>query len=331
MRVHLRIPSLIVVLLFACYSNVFSEPLTGIKTFAYQLQDISPSALRDSAFDLIIMDYASDGTDTTAFSRATIDEIAGARAGRQVVAYLSIGEAEDYRFYWNAKWTRQRVKKKCRVVRTRRAPDWLEDPNPNFCGNYKTKYWLRAWQRIIFGVSSGTKKSYLDRIIDAGFNGVYLDIIDGYEYWSFDKPRALRRRTAARDMAQLVERIGRYARVTKNIPDFVVIPQNGAGILAALSATWRSRYLAAIDGIGAEDSYYFGDDDENNRLDPQETTIAALTEFLAAGKQVFMTDYLTDSAKIVDFQARACAAGFIPQVATRALDSLETQGLQGCV
>jgi len=31
------------------------------------------------------------------------------------------------------------------------------------------------WQAIIF--------EYEDRILNAGFDGVYLDIIDGFEYW----------------------------------------------------------------------------------------------------------------------------------------------------
>ncbi len=45
--------------------------------------------------------------------------------------------------------------------------------------NYKVRYWEDGWQDIIFG----NDNSYLKKILDAGFDGVYLDIIDGFEYF----------------------------------------------------------------------------------------------------------------------------------------------------
>ncbi len=79
---------------------------------------------------------------------------------------MSIGEAEDYRYYWNENWIAN-------------PPDWLAGENPDWEGNYKVKYWYSEWQNIIYGNNS----SYLKKIIDAGFDGVYLDIIDAYEYF----------------------------------------------------------------------------------------------------------------------------------------------------
>ena len=37
----------------------------------------------------------------------------------------------------------------------------------------------RNWQAVIFGDND----AYLNRILAAGFDGVYLDIIDAYEYF----------------------------------------------------------------------------------------------------------------------------------------------------
>jgi len=85
---------------------------------------------------------------------------------RLVVCYMSIGEAEDYRFYWNNQWIKD-------------YPDWLDKENPEWEGNYKVKYWNDDWQNIIYGSSD----SYLDKILEAGFDGVYLDIIDAFEYF----------------------------------------------------------------------------------------------------------------------------------------------------
>ncbi|MBQ5572035.1 MAG: endo alpha-1,4 polygalactosaminidase, partial [Bacteroidales bacterium] len=81
---------------------------------------------------------------------------------RMVIAYMSIGEAEDYRYYWQAEWKRGN-------------PSWLDKENPKWKGNYKVKYWKSEWQEIIF--------DYLSRITNAGFDGVYLDIIDAFEYY----------------------------------------------------------------------------------------------------------------------------------------------------
>lgn len=79
---------------------------------------------------------------------------------------MSIGEAEDYRYYWKEEWASN-------------PPSWLDAENPDWEGNFKVRYWDTAWQDIIFGSDS----SYMSKIINAGFDGVYLDIIDAYEYY----------------------------------------------------------------------------------------------------------------------------------------------------
>jgi len=79
---------------------------------------------------------------------------------------MSIGEAEDYRYYWQSNWTVGN-------------PSWLESENPDWKGNYKVKYWHQEWKDIIYG----TADSYLEKIINANFDGVYLDIIDAFEYY----------------------------------------------------------------------------------------------------------------------------------------------------
>jgi len=50
---------------------------------------------------------------------------------------------------------------------------------PDWTGNYKVKFWEAEWQNIIYG----NENSYLKKILDAHFDGVYLDIIDTFEYY----------------------------------------------------------------------------------------------------------------------------------------------------
>ena len=52
-------------------------------------------------------------------------------------------------------------------------PAWLLAQNPQWKGNYRVKYWDAAWQNIIL--------ANVDEIMAAGFDGVYLDIVDGFE------------------------------------------------------------------------------------------------------------------------------------------------------
>jgi cysteinyl-tRNA synthetase len=55
----------------------------------------------------------------------------------------------------------------------------LGGENPDWKGNYKVKYWDPQWQAIIYG----NDRSYAKMILDAGFDGVYLDLIDAFEYY----------------------------------------------------------------------------------------------------------------------------------------------------
>ena len=117
-------------------------------------------------YDVIIMDlFFKDGTPFTASEIERLKQ--KAKGGKRlVVCYLSIGEAEDYRYYWQSSWKRHK-------------PAWLSRENPNWPGNYKVRYWYPEWQKIICGEGD----SYLNRILAASFDGVYLDIVDAFEYF----------------------------------------------------------------------------------------------------------------------------------------------------
>ncbi|MBL3655471.1 endo alpha-1,4 polygalactosaminidase [Fulvivirga sediminis] len=122
-------------------------------------------AVAATNYDAIIMDlYHNEST----FSAAEIQQLKKKQNGGQrlVISYMSIGEAEDYRYYWQTEW---------KVG----SPDWIENENPDWEGNYKVKYWQPEWQSVIYG----NDNSYLKKIIDTGFDGVYLDIIDAFEYF----------------------------------------------------------------------------------------------------------------------------------------------------
>ena len=109
--------------------------LKDVKTWGYQLQNIKPKKIAASAYDLVVIDYASDDGP---FTNAQVDEMKRKPDGsrRLVISYMSIGEAETYRPYWNKAWKKE-------------PPPWLGKENREWRGNYGVKFWEPGWQSVI--------------------------------------------------------------------------------------------------------------------------------------------------------------------------------------
>ena len=131
---------------------------------AYRTRADFVYALSLTNYDILLIDAVFDLND-----RITAEDVEALRTKanggqRLVISYLSIGEAESYRDYWDDDWNDH-------------PPEWLKDENPNWANNYIVEYWNKDWQNII----AFNDDSSLNRILDSGFDGVYLDIVDGYE------------------------------------------------------------------------------------------------------------------------------------------------------
>jgi len=262
------------------------------RSFLYQLQNLDVAQAGASPFDLVVADYSLDGSGSTKLSTADVATLRN--GGRVALAYLSIGEAENYRFYWQASWHPG-------------SPAWLGPADPSYPDNFKVRYWDPAWQSVIFGASG----AYLDQIIDQGFDGVYLDVIDAFEFWGPDGNNE--RPTAAQDMVDFVTAIATYARVTRGKPDFQVFPQNGAQL-----ATVDPSYITTVSGIGAEDTWSNGN--RIQTLYQSEHVTAWLDLFRDAGKIVLVIDYPTIPSLVDTFYSLAEARGYVAYNPPRALD-----------
>lgn len=237
-----------------------------------------------------------------------------------VLAYVSIGEAEDYRHYWKPEWKDQ-------------PPAWLGRVNPQWEGNVKVKYWHPAWQAIVL--------DYARKVAEQGFDGVYLDIVDAYEYWSdeengddaFSDPsfsgsrNYLERDEAAARMIEFLQAIRSEGR--KVNPDFLVFPQNAQQLVD------YPGYLEAIDGVGREDTWYVGYDDRNalgskaSLSDSERLAyeLQPLQKIKAAGKIVLVVDYFAPGQvrEANDFMQKAASEGFFAYAAdTRRLDAVSS-------
>jgi cysteinyl-tRNA synthetase, unknown class len=303
------------------------------KSFLYILQpdEIPFNDLATAGSTYLVLEPSRDGSTAAEFSSSEIAQIKNAGpCTKTVLAYLSIGEAEQARDYWQPGWVNEQREPVAGV-----APEWLGPSNPDFPDNYKVRYWDAEWQSLLFGTTSGADKTPLDRIIDAGFDGVYLDIVDAYEFWSDeDLVPELTRMEARKRMIDLMESIAAYARNTRGASAFLVFPQNAAEIIRDDDGNFDAetdRYFSIISGIGQEDLFY----DELATQDAAFTSSATdnLSEFESRGKIVLVSDYViaTDDtssgendARVKDFIDRTRALGFIPFAAieNRELNSI---------
>ncbi|MHC2086552.1 endo alpha-1,4 polygalactosaminidase [Methylobacterium sp. CM6244] len=308
-----------------------STGTVAVETWGYELQgrDGAPldrDLLASATHDLLVIDSSRDGTNALRFSADDVTRMKDGMGGRSVVvSYISIGEASDFRDYWQPGWTETGL---AEGDLDARAPDWLGPLNPDWPESRKVRFWDEEWQDILF---NDARTGDVDAIVAAGFDAAYLDIVDGYYFWGTEVAAKDRQagdpvsvKQAAQRMVDFVVALTEHARETN--PDFFVIPQNGAWILNDLGndTARREAYLDVIGGIAVEDLYYRGARDENNPLRPDAETIEILKQdFLSNGKPVFSVDYVNGAARVAEFDALALADGFIPFAApTRGLDRL---------
>ena len=271
-----------------------------VRNWAYQLQGYTGDNLDEianSAFDLVVIDYSSDGTESGEWLPAEIETArTGPGGSKKIVAYMSIGQAENYRFYWQNWWQPGN-------------PGWLLEEDPDWPGNYWVKFWNPGWQSVIMG----NPDSYLDCIISQGFDGVYLDRVDAYEE-DFAQGHE-------QDMVNFVISIAQYARANSPFgEDFAIFPQNAAPLGE------HQDYLDAVNGTGKEETYFLATDvpttTESRFWDEID-----LDRFLSAGPWGFGLVLEVDYAsrrKNIDFVYNRCEnfTGYLPYCTTVDLDFL---------
>jgi len=272
-------------LLAACQTHqVHAEP---VRSWAYQLQNYDATALRAAEVDLLVVDI-----DELSASDITVDELK--ERNRNVISYLSIGEAENYRRYWTESWDTTR-------------PSFLATENPNWVGNFRVRYWHPDWIALM--------RNAVERIARAGYDGVYLDTIDTYVY--FEQQGVTDARGA---MIRLVLDLAKTARKIR--PDFKVIAQNAAQLTA------NSDYLKAIDGLASEDTFFDGDFPQPH--EQVASVLAHLNDIRFAGKTVLTVEYSTAFSAIRRSCKRSELLDFVPLIAPRKLNRLDTRPHRNC-
>ena len=247
---------------------------------------------------------------------------------RVLLAYVDIGEAEDYRDYWDDDaWVAPIENSGVG------SPDFLVTIDPNgWSGNYPVAYWDTRWKDIWTGAGG-----IIAQLVSAGFHGVYLDWIEAYDDDYIIAAAADAGKNPAAEMMSFIEEI-RAAGETID-PDFLIIAQNAPYLLD----DDPSRYSGMIDAIATEDTWFYGEGDvewdeagsgdlaggDRHEFDGYSTAnrIAQNQKYLAAGVPVFSVDYCISKANAHDTYINALDEGFVPVVSQVSLSRLTETAL----
>ena len=298
-----RILIIITLCLALIKANVYAQrDIQHTNSWAYQLQNLDVNTISaNDSFQLLVSDYSHDGTDANKLSPTEVAAVKN--SGKLFIGYISIGEAEDYRSYWQNSWNTA-------------PPTWLDSVNPNWPGNYKVRYWDTAWQHIVY--------NYIDTVISQGFDGAYLDIIDAWYYWQSEVSGSRQIPNADSLMIDFVVKLRSHVNSVTGNSNFIIIPQNGEDLIFQnnISPAQKSQYYNAINALGIEDVFFTGPNNEDNPCAPDYYRINNLQQYQAEGKKIFNIEYLTQTAKITQYRDSAKAYTFVPYACTRALDQL---------
>ena len=201
--------------------------------------------------------------------------------GTLCVAYVSLGEAEDYRWYWDE------MKHK----------DFILEENPDWEGNYYIDPRSEEWkQYFIYRV--------IPKVLRDGYDGLFLDTIDTAEYLEWKDEEKYKGSMDA--MAELIKAI------RKNYPRIIIISNNGLAII--------DKFAKYVDIALVEDLYTMYDF-ENEKYGFQEKEITeenrALLQNISREYNipVLTLEYSDDKHEIKNINSRSLSDGFYPYVA----------------
>lgn len=286
--------------------------LKDVRFWAYQIQkqdwDDNLDLLANSHYDLLVIDQTRSLIgDETYDSKSDIEYLKNSEnsvGGKKfVVCYIDVGEAESYRYYWQDGWTVG-------------DPEWIAGPDPDgWDENYPVKFWRDEWKTIM--------KDYLGRIMDDGYDGIYLDWLEVYDFDPVEQAAADEGLDVIEELTDFIAELRAYA--DSRNPDFWFIAQNASELCD------YPEYVALFDAISQEQIWYDGGGDPDSGeqpgdvpLDPYDSDeyVTNLKKWLGAGKVVFNCEYARETANVERSYRLGKENGFKTYVTLRLLDEL---------
>jgi cysteinyl-tRNA synthetase len=261
--------------------------------------------IEESHYDLVVIDNyrtiaGNEGHDVKADVLRLKESPNSSGGKKRIISYISIGEASDFRAYWDKDWVPGN-------------PEWILDPDPGgWPGSFSVKYWRDGWKSITY--------AYLDAIINDGFDGIFMDWVDSHAVETIKAEALKEGKDSRQEMIRFIGEISRYTKSRK--PGFMVIALNSAMLSSS------DEYIGHIDAITKEELWFGGDVRSNTLGDmPVPDAVSAdtlqhLLRFKAAGKAVFIIDYATEPDNVSLIYSLAAKSGFKAYVTTLFLEKL---------
>jgi cysteinyl-tRNA synthetase len=312
--------------------------LTEVENWLYLIDvNLEPETVRqivDSEYDMVVIDFIPSEENNVDYPMAeVITQLHNAPRPKLVIAYIDTGQAESYRTYWQPDWSIGN-------------PDWIVGADPDgWEGNYPVAYWYDEWRDIWLGANG-----YLQAIVDAGFDGVYLDWVEAY---SDENVLAFAEQDGVAPIQEMIWWVADMADFTRQQnPDFIVIAQNAAELAE------NDDYATVISAIAQEQVWFDGGADNDppgdcplprteaeidsesyrDSLSPEclrqhdeypdstlhvssEAYLDDLTTAKNKGLPIFTVDYALDPDNAAWVYQTSRGLGFVPFVGSRALDS----------
>ena len=235
--------------------------------------NVNESKLLELAPKLLIVDPGE-------VERETIRKLQ--KFGTEVIAYVNLGMAEEWRSYWKERWRRS-------------PPRWIAEKSREWSGEYVVMFWHPAWRRIL--------RRVLKSIEREGYDGILLDNIDVYEYWEEKGCKA----------EEKLLMIIKWIKLTYSGKIYVNI---GSG----LKLIYDEEFMKLVDGILREEVWasYRGviDPEETKEI------LNALIYAKQRGKDVVILDYSNNERLTNAILSECAILGFKCYIGSRDLNSL---------
>ena len=298
----------------------------NISTWMYQIQDLfignNIDILDNTNYDMLVVEPSINFKGETHNTNRLVSALSTKPNGdkRLLVAYIDIGQAEEYRDYWKDDWiapTKESVG----------SPDFMITIDPDgWSGNYPVAYWDKRWKDIWL-----EDDGIIVKLATEGFDGIYLDWIEAYDEEKIMKYAQTQNIDAKREMINFIKELKAKGREIN--PNFVVIAQN-AQYLLDYDPT---EYASVIDAIATEDTWFYGEGDapwnstkagdlhggERHQDEfSTENRIKQSSKYLDLGIPVFTVDYCISKENADDVYNESRENGFIPIVTRVSLSQL---------
>jgi cysteinyl-tRNA synthetase, unknown class len=289
-----------------------------VATWMYQIQYLDENKNIDkldaTSYDMLVVEPGHNFNDFAYNTSYLVNNLKTKPNGeaRLLLAYIDIGQAEDYRDYWGTDWIAP-------TSTNIGSPDFLLTIDPDgWSGNYPVAYWDTDWQDLWIGTNG-----IIEEIAAFGFDGVYLDWVEAYDDDKVRNTANKQKIDPENEMLLFIERIKKAGRKINS--SFYVIAQNAPYLIDADP----NFYKSIIDGIATEDTWFYGEGDADwedsgagdlsggERHSEGYSTnerIAQNKKHLSLGIPVFTVDYCIDKDNAEFVYYESWKNGFIPIV-----------------